>query len=78
MELLRLGLACGVRSEEENEVVMCCVEQVAIDVHQLFHAFAAKAKWLAHEHEVGDVFRGRGDAAAEKVLSEYREFFESR
>jgi len=74
-KLLEAALDCLVGVQDECEVVVICLEQVAQDIRVLFPLFGRKLLWLLREHEVGDVFEGWAEEEVEALLRKLKAFY---
>lgn len=77
-KVLDAALACYPSPDEESEVVLSCLELVALDIRELFTLFYEKLKWIDKEEEVGDLFNTWEEAEVSAILTHLKSFYNDR
>jgi len=77
-KVLDAALACYPSPDEECEVVLSCLELVALDIRELFTIFYEKLKWIDKEEEVGDLFSTWEEAEVSAILTHLKSFYNDR
>ena len=77
-KVLDAALACYPNADEECEVVIDCLELVALDIRELLTIFYEKLKWIDKEEEVGDLFSTWEEAEVSAILTHLKSFYNDR
>lgn len=77
-KLIDAALATSPQPDEECEVVIDCLELLALDIRELFTVYYEKLKWIDREDQVGDLFKDLPEAEISTILTHLKSFYNDR